>query len=150
MSLASKCMLPVANSLLCAYAPEAATSNTPATTKRTLCMIFPLVNSLNVRSIRPSVARENYTVLSKTAFSSSAAGHLVHGDPVIADPGHFFRKTLEVHRLHQVAVDAEVVAAHEVRLFLARCQHHDRDGPGAAVCLDTLQYLDAIDLRHLD
>jgi serine/threonine protein kinase len=97
-----------------------------------------------------ALAEAHINVDRDPALALSGAGQLVHRNPVIADSRDFLREAPEVYRLHEVAVDAEVVAAHQVAFLLAGGQHDHGNRAGAAIGLDTLQYLDAIDPRHLD
>ncbi len=43
---------------------------------------------------------------------------LIEENPVIAQVGHGLGETVEVHRLDDVTVDPEVIAVHDVALFL--------------------------------
>ena len=56
----------------------------------------------------------------------------------------------ELHRLHDVGIDAELVELDQVRRLARGGQHHDRNRAAVVVGLDGLQHLEAVDLRHLD
>src|SRR5690606_4860902 len=66
---------------------------------------------------------------------------LVEQEPVEAQRAHRLLELVEVYRLDDVAVDAEVVALHLVPLLVRGGHHDDGDPAGAGVGLDLAQDL---------
>src|SRR3954466_1920099 len=81
---------------------------------------------------------------------ASSVGDTVEQHPVEAETGDRIEERLELHRLDDVAVDAESVGLDDVPLLVRRGHHHHRDGPRRGVGLEATQHLDAVDLGHLD
>src|SRR6185437_8188602 len=71
---------------------------------------------------------------------------LVDQQPIHADLIDRPVELLEIDRLHDVGIGAELVGLAEVALFPRRGQHHHRDRPGARVAFDLLQHFGAVDL----
>jgi hypothetical protein len=59
-------------------------------------------------------------------------------------------KLLEIDRLHDVAVDAQMVTFNHVILFLGGGKYDDGNGPGVRIVLDAVQNLQAVDLGELE
>src|ERR1700730_1053159 len=86
------------------------------------------------------------------AFASAGRGcrRLVEEHPVEPHLLHGVAELLEVHGLHDIAVDAQAVALDEVTL-LARGGHHDHgDHAGRRIRLDASEDLEPVDLGQLE
>src|SRR5687767_13834307 len=70
--------------------------------------------------------------------------------PVEADLRHGLHERLELHRLHDVAVDAQTIALDHVTFLVGGRHHDDGDLLRRRVGLEAAQHLDAVDLGHLD
>src|SRR5262249_28553472 len=75
---------------------------------------------------------------------------LVHDGTEYAHPRDRVPELVEVDRLHDIGVHAELVAPHHVLLFMGGGQHHHGNHPQPLVGLDPLQHLQPIDLRQLE
>src|SRR5712692_2087621 len=128
----------------------------------------PMANACSVSAMRCAM-RSPARLSSRTSSSASAATssvsrtrmagavtasvslrHAVGKHPVQTDLRYCLQKRLELHRLDDVAVDAEPVAFHHVALLVRRGHYHPRNGACLRICLQPPQHFYAIDLRHLD
>src|SRR5207248_9433817 len=75
---------------------------------------------------------------------------LVEEHPVQAQLADGLGELLEVDRLDDVAVDAQLVTLHDVALFAGGGEHDHREGPRLWIGLDAAQHLHAIDQRQLE
>src|SRR5207245_5106290 len=79
-----------------------------------------------------------------------ARQRFIQQEPVHPQRPGGFRELLEVHRLDDVAVDAQAIALHQVAFLARRGEHDHRGCPGAGVALDPTQDLQAVDQRQFD
>src|SRR2546423_887988 len=95
---------------------------------------------------RPS----SFSAATSRAADSGSFRRAGQQEPVHAEVARRFLELVEINRLDDVAVHAQPVTLDQVPLLPRGSQHHDRDGPGAFVRLDTAEHLQAIDQRQLD
>src|SRR5688572_3417362 len=79
----------------------------------------------------------------------SAVRRPIDRQPVVASLPREIGKGVEIHRLHHVAVDSELIGLRKVLLFLGGRHHDHRYALRALVRLDRLQHLDPVHARHL-
>src|SRR5213076_1478125 len=89
------------------------------------------------------------TIRTRTTSGISSARLLVQEQPVEPDLGDGAREGLEIHRLDDVAVGAEAVRGGDVRLFLGRGEHDDRQRARALLALEASQHLQPVHFREL-
>src|SRR6187431_2053412 len=80
-----------------------------------------------------------------SAAMVSARWRLVQHRPEHAQILNRLEKGIEVDRLHNECVYAQLVAADEIALFTRRGEHHDRNAAMLRVALDALEDLESID-----
>src|SRR6266508_2191850 len=76
---------------------------------------------------------------------SALRRQLHHAHEEVVDLADHGNEALEVHRLGDVGVGVQLVAAQDVLLGLRRGEHHDRDLAQRRVLLDLRQHLAAVD-----
>src|SRR4051812_35553209 len=69
--------------------------------------------------------------------------------PERSELAHGGEETIEIDRLHDVAIGAEGVAFDHVCFFAGGSKNHDRQGAEIGVSANASQHLEPVDLRHL-
>src|SRR5262249_28662629 len=91
--------------------------------------------------------------LSGTVTRSASAGRrrrLVEEDPVESHLLHGVAELLEIHGLHDIAVDPQPIAFDEVALLARGGDHDHGDHAGRGIRFDAPQHLEPVDLRQLE
>src|SRR5438876_10889533 len=99
------------------------------------------------RSIRAASCGLSSTIRMRMCWAIDDSGsRLVHCHPVETEVGDGLHEAVELDRLHDIAVHAELITFHPIALLGGRSDHHDGDSLCPFVALRLPQHLDAVDL----
>src|SRR3954470_20417125 len=150
----SKCGMEKSDKMTCGWKSSSSRRKSGSvSTRRTSRRMPERLSSWSASSASASTSSISSTricsLMTPTCRSRSVGRGPVHDGPVDAELGHFLDELVELDRLDDVAVDAELVAAHDVVLLRAGGQHDDRDQAGPVVLAYLAQHLDPVHLGHL-